>query len=175
MVYRARGADGACRAAPGCRSAPARAQGLLLGSSSAVLAALALGGVLHPAQLDALGAARSAALLIGELSRSHGTLWQGAEAAAPLCDALLACTRLLAAANDGGAGTTSAALRAVCALRPLAAGEAGLAVRRAQRTAEGALAAGAHAPPLAPRAPHVSADGRGKREDGERLKERTAA
>lgn len=122
------------------------AQALVLSCSAALLAAMAATGALAAAEMDAVGAARAAALLLGELARAHGVEWQRAgDVAVPLSQALLASTRLLDAASaavgsgGGAAGTTAAVLRAVVGIHPVAAGEAGKAVRHSQRVAEGAL------------------------------------
>lgn len=102
--------------------------------------------MLTTATLDALGVQRAAALLAAELAREHGQSWQraGARVAAPLAEALLALARLLAAGGVASMErTTAAVLRAIATIRPLAAGETGQALRRAQRVAQDALGADA--------------------------------
>lgn len=119
-------------------------QALLLHACVALLGAMAATGAISAAALEATGAPRSAALLLGELAAARNAPWQrAAGVAAPLAEALLAATQLVAVATlaDGGgaAGTAAAVLRAVEGMRAGAAGEAGRDVRRAQRVATRAL------------------------------------
>jgi len=130
-------------------------EAIMLGASASLLCVLTLSGAIALVEMQALGVMRATALLVGELARENGKRWQrpgarvrespgmDAHTVLPLSQALLASTRLLAAAvgSEGlaGSSTNRAVLHAVCAMHPIAAGEAGLAIRRAQRVAEATI------------------------------------